>query len=64
MAQERVVVTIAPNGVEFTVKTENYKGQGCDAIHKALESVGTTTNTRHTDEYYEAPSPNSVSVGS
>lgn len=51
---ENITVVIAPDGsLSYTVK--GVKGQGCKALTKAIDALGTVTESSKTSEYCELP---------
>jgi len=43
MPQKIVTIDIDKEAGTFSVDTEGFHGQGCQAIHQALEAMGTVT---------------------
>lgn len=51
---ETIEVVIAPDGsLSYTVK--GVKGAGCKALTKAIDALGTVTETKNTSEFCALP---------
>lgn len=55
MARKLITIDIDKEAGTFSVDTEGFHGQGCSAIHKAFESMGTVTKDVKKPEYYAGP---------
>jgi len=47
------IITVEVDDKGFTVETEGFSGVGCDAIHDALEELGTSTGRTFKPEYHQ-----------
>lgn len=51
---KKITLIIDPETETMSVETEGFRGQGCKAVHKAFEAMGTVTKEVIKPEYYEA----------
>ena len=55
MPQKIVTIDIDKEAGTFSVDTEGFHGQGCQAIHQAFEAMGTVTRETIKPEFYAGP---------
>lgn len=59
---ETIKVTIAPDG-SLSYEVRGLKGKGCKDLTKAIDALGTVTETKLTEEYAACPLPNQQKTG-
>jgi hypothetical protein len=54
------IITMEFDDTGFTVDTEGFHGEGCDAIHDAMAELGESQGREYRPEYYQTNHQNNV----